>query len=268
MEKTILVTGSTDGIGRLAAELLLEEGQQVILHGRNSAKLEATRRDLLKRFPTGKVESVQADLADFSELRKLINMIKENFRRLDVLMNNAGVFKTASIVTAAGLDVRFMVNNIAPYYLTRQLLEKIPPNGRIVNVASAAQAPVDLKVLAGKRRAEDFEAYAQSKLAMIMWTNFLAQRYRDTARVFVAVNPGSLLGTKMVREGFGMSGKDVGIGGEILVRAALGDEFADANGKYYDNDGKRFAPPHPDALDLEKINAVVKSMEEILSDLH
>ncbi|MCB1800010.1 MAG: oxidoreductase, partial [Gammaproteobacteria bacterium] len=85
--------------------------------------------------------------------------------------------------------------------------------------------------------------------------------------VFVAVNPGSLLATKMVKEGFGMDGNDIRIGSDILIRAALSDEFAEASGLYFDNDKGRFASPHPDALDLQKCKDVVRVIEEVLAEM-
>ena len=82
----------------------------------------------------------------------------------------------------------------------------------------------------------------------------------------IAVNPGSLLASKMVREGFGVAGSDLGIGADILTRAALTDEFSDANGKYFDNDAGRFGPPHADALDPRNCDDVVRAIETILAE--
>ena len=83
----------------------------------------------------------------------------------------------------------------------------------------------------------------------------------------VSVNPGSLLATKMVKEGFGMAGSDMSIGVDILVRAALADEFANASGQYFDNDAGRFASPHPDALDPKTTKAVVLEIERLVRQL-
>jgi NAD(P)-dependent dehydrogenase (short-subunit alcohol dehydrogenase family) len=115
-------------------------------------------------------------------------------------------------------------------------------------------------------------AYAQSKLAVTMWTNHMARVLKSQGNdnngpMVVSVNPGSLLATKMVKEGFGVAGSDIGIGAGILCRAALADEFADAGGQYFDNDAGRFGPPHPDALDAGKNEAVVKTMEALIAKL-
>ena len=97
-----------------------------------------------------------------------------------------------------------------------------------------------------------------------MWSRSMAQSIEDNGTVIIAVNPGSLLGSKIVKEGFGIAGKDIGIGADILVRAALSDEFTDASGQYFDNDKGQFADPHPDALNIEKCEEVVRSIEKLL----
>ena len=98
-----------------------------------------------------------------------------------------------------------------------------------------------------------------------MWSRHLALSFGHKGPVVVAVNPGSMLGSKMVKEGFGVDGGDIRIGADILVRAALSEEFESANGQYYDNDAKRFAEPHPDALDANKSEAVVRAIEGVLA---
>ena len=151
-------------------------------------------------------------------------------------------------VTEDGLYVRFIVNTIAPYLLATRLKDMLGPHGRIINLSSAAQTPVDLDALVGRRPGlADMNAYAQSKQAIKQWTRVLADRWGRTGPFLLSVNPGSLLASKMVREGFGVAGNDIGIGVDILRRAALGDEFAVASGGYVDNDAKRLVMPDLDA---------------------
>ena len=132
-------------------------------------------------------------------------------------------------------------------------------------MSSAAQSQVDPKALAGQEPLSDMEAYAQSKLALTMWSRSLALSLGDDGPVIVAVNPGSLLGTKMVKQGFGVAGSDIHKGADILVRAALAEEFAAASGQYFDNDSGRFGSPHPDALDQKKAEGVVRFVEAVLA---
>ena len=264
MQKTLLITGSTDGIGLETAKRLVSQGHRVLLHGRNARKVEALQAELAELSSAALVESYVADLSRLPEVKALAAAVAQNHTQLDVLINNAGVFRVPDPVTPEGLDLRFVVNTVAPYLLTQELLPLLGASGRVVNLSSAAQAPVDLKALAGGVRLGDGPAYAQSKLALTMWSRDLALALGDRGPVVIAVNPGSMLGTKMVKQAYGVSGADVGIGAEILCRMALSDEAAEASGLYFDNDSGRFASPHPDALDPQKCQQVVQGIEAIL----
>lgn len=268
MQKTILVTGSTDGIGLETARTLVARGHRVLLHGRNPAKLEEVERSLSGIPGDGAVESYVADLSQLAAVDKLARAITERHATLDVLINNAGVFKSANPITENGLDVRFAVNSIAPYMLTQRLLPLLGTTGRVINLSSAAQSPVNVKALAGEVRLnDDFSAYAQSKLALTMWSRSLALSLKEAGPAIIAVNPGSLLGTKMVKEGFGTAGKDIRIGADILTRTALDDGFQHASGRYFDNDTGAFASPHADALDPDKTAIVVQAIDKVVAGI-
>ena len=268
MQKTILITGSTDGIGLEAAQALYSQGHHILLHGRNPAKLEAAERTLSELSGDGHFETYLADLSRMADVEALGLAIAETHQQLDVVINNAGIFRTNDTFTDDGLDIRFAVNTFAPHLLTQQLLPLLGPAARVVNLSSAAQSPVDLEALAGRAEIPDqLNAYAQSKLALTMWSRTMADAQKENGLVYVAVNPGSLLATKMVKEGFGMAGKDIRIGADVLVRSVLSDEFAEASGQYFDNDKGRFDSPHPDALDLQKCQEVVRVIEATLTQL-
>ena len=266
MSKTILLTGATDGIGLKAASILASKGHNLILHGRNAEKLKKVVATLASIPSAGDLKHFVADFANLYEVANLVEAIRAQITELDAIINNAGVFRTPHPITEKGLDVRFVVNTIAPYVITKGLLPLLHGTGRVINVSSAAQAPVNLEALSGRIKIQDaFNAYAQSKLALNMWSRHLAM---DDAQgpVIVAVNPGSMLGTKMVREGFGVDGGDVLIGADILTRAALDGEFEKASGAYYDNDSGQFADPHPDGLNPKKTEEVVNAIETLLQD--
>lgn len=264
MTKTILITGATDGIGLATAKILVSQGHRVLLHGRNPQKLEAVEKSLSALSGGGGVEGYVADLSRMADVELLAQAVAENHAHLDVLINNAGVYNASDPVTSDGLDVRFAVNAIAPYLLTQRLLPLLGTSDRVINLSSAAQSPVNLQALAGQVSLSDGVAYAQSKLALTMWSRSLALALKGDGPAIVAVNPGSLLGSKMVKEAFGVAGSDIRIGAEILTRAALSDEFAAASGQYFDNDIRRFASPHPDALDLHKCEELVSVVESVL----
>lgn len=265
MNKTILITGSTDGIGITAAEMLVEMGHRVLLHGRSAEKVGRAKKKMLGIDPSAQVDGFAADLSSLDQVRRLAEEVSGKYRKIDVLINNAGVFVAREAVTEDGLDLRFAVNAIAPYLLTRLLLPIMDGSGRIVNLSSAAQSAVDINALMKAGGMSDNDAYAQSKLALTMWSFHMAKELkRAGGPSVVAVNPKSFLGSKMVKQAYGTEGYDIRIGGDILCRASLSDEFADANGKYYDNDIRRFADPHPDAMDDGKCREVVETIEKIV----
>ena len=263
----ILVTGSTDGIGLEAAKMLVSAGHHVLLHGRNAIKLKDVEEALSALPGAGRVETYVADLSRMADVEALAKAVAEKHSELDVLINNAGVYSAPDPVTQDGLDVRFAVNTFAPYLLTRRLLPLIGSTGRVINLSSAAQSPVDAEALAGRTSLPDAAAYAQSKLAITMWSRGLALSLGKNGPAIIAINPGSMLGSKMVKEAFGVPGGDIRIGAEVLARAALSDEFAAASGEYFDNDSGQFAPPHPDALNANKSQKIVSAIETVLADL-
>lgn len=265
-KKTILITGATDGIGLATARELAALGHTVLLHGRNPAKLADAEAMMTGLAGRGGVETYLADLSRMTEVEALATAVTGRHDRLDVLINNAGVYNTADPVTVDGLDARFAVNTIAPYLLTRRLLPLLGAGSRVINLSSAAQAPVDPDALAGRVKLSDGAAYAQSKLAITMWSRSMAKALGQDGPAVIAVNPGSLLASKMVKEAFGIPGKDIGIGAEILCRAALDDDFAAASAQYFDNDSGQFTPPHGDALDPQKTEDVVHRIEAILTE--
>jgi NAD(P)-dependent dehydrogenase (short-subunit alcohol dehydrogenase family) len=248
------------------ARILVSLGQHVLLHGRNPSKLEEAEKTLSVLPGCGRIESYVADLSLMADVEALAKAVAAKHAELDVLINNAGVYNAPDPVTQDGLDVRFAVNTIAPYLLTQRLLPLFGTSGRVVNLSSAAQSPVDPKAMAGHVSLSDGAAYAQSKLALTMWSRSLALSLEDHGPAIIAVNPGSMLGSKMVKQAFGVTGGDVRIGAEILGRAALADEFADASGQYIDNDTGQFASPHPDALDPRKSQEIVRVIETVLAE--
>jgi NAD(P)-dependent dehydrogenase (short-subunit alcohol dehydrogenase family) len=262
MKKTILITGSTDGIGLLTAKKLAAAGHKVLLHGRSEMKLQSAANEV-----GHDCESYKADLSNIADVQKLADAVKSNHNKIDVLINNAGVFVIPNPITKDGYDARMMVNTIAPYHLTKLLLPLMDENARVVNLSSAAQSTVTSDAFSKSARLTDGDAYAQSKLAITMWSIELASTFGDDAPAFIAVNPGSFLASKMVKDAYGVAGNDLNHGADILIRAALNEEFASASGRYFDNDSGRFANPHRDALVPEKNAQVVSAIENVINEL-
>ncbi len=182
MSKTILITGATDGLGRATAAELVAAGHRVLLHGRSPAKLADLAGTFAESGHEGSIETYQADLSVLTEVTNLAASIAQRHQNLDVLINNAGVLRTGVPTTADGLDVRFVVNSVAPFHLTQSLRPLLGSGSRVVNLSSAAQAPVNLQALAGEVRLDEMEAYAQSKLALTMWTRHVAEERGRGAR--------------------------------------------------------------------------------------
>lgn len=261
MSKTILITGATDGIGFLAAKQFVKAGHQVIIHGRNPQKLKKAQSELVASTASAKVETLCADLSDLKQVSQLADEIKHNFIGLDVLVNNAGVFNVPNPVTADGLDSRFVVNTIAPYWLSVQLFPLFNANARVINLSSAAQAPLNTKALLGEQELDASNAYAQSKLAIASWTHYLSQQDDFNAINWIALNPASLLGSKMVKEAYGIAGKDLNIGANVIYKLACVENLAGKNGAYFDNDAGQFRQPHPEALDKQKNKTLIELMD-------
>jgi NAD(P)-dependent dehydrogenase (short-subunit alcohol dehydrogenase family) len=253
MSKTVFITGSTDGIGLLTAKTLSDQGHKVILHGRSAAKLDAAARDI-----GGTPSTFQADLSSLTETVDLARAVLDKHDHIDVLINNAGVLKAGDPILPNGQDIRFVVNTLAPYVLTQALLPVIPKDGRILNLSSAAQAPVSAEAMKGEIRLDDMGAYAQSKRAITIWSQELAKELPQGPAVF-PVNPGSLLASKMVKEGFGIAGNDLQIGADILCKLALEDSFASETGKYWDNDAGGFAAI-PAGADVQQVMDTIKAL--------
>lgn len=265
MNKTILITGSTDGIGLVTAKSLIQLGHTVIIHGRNESKLAQAKKQLSHIAGNDKVFAYKADLSVFSEVNKLAANIKQNHKKLDVLINNAGVFIVPETLSKDGLDTRFVVNTLAPYLLTKQLILLLGNTGRVINLSSAAQSSVAPTELTQQSALSDSAVYAKSKLALTMWSMQMARALGDNGPVIVAVNPKSFLGSKMVEQAYGVTGDSLEIGADILVKAAISGEFAKASGRYFDNDIGQFASPHQDALNANKTAELTRTIEELLS---
>ena len=264
MKKTILITGSTDGIGKRAAVLLAQAGHTVYLHGRNPQKLQQAILDVEKESGQTGLQGWQADLSDFSAVRRLGATIKQEIKDLDVLINNAGVFKGPA-QNADGLDLRMVVNYLAPIMLTQDLLPllKKSQRGRIINLSSAAQDPMERSVLSGEKTISERQAYGQSKLALTAWSFRLAQQ--EPGLVVIPVNPGSLLNTKMVQEAFGQFWASADKGAQILFDLAVDSKYVSSSGQYFDNDRGSFGPAHPAASDKTTVDTWLQWTADVLA---
>lgn len=263
MKKTILITGSTDGIGKLAATNLAIAGHTLYIHGRNKEKVTHTVQEIAKLANTEKVFGLVADFSNLEEVVLLADQIKKVKLVIDILINNAGVFKTAKPTNDANFDMRIAVNYFAPFVFTHALLPLLKATrSRIINLSSAAQSSVETTVLNGEHHTSEQESYAQSKLALLMWSFYLAANVSEVTTI--AVNPGSLLNTKMVQQAYGQFWSSADKGAHILQELALNVDYQESSGLYFDNDKGSFSRANSDAYDREKIEKLIKNTKEII----
>ena len=264
MKKTILITGSTDGIGKLAAIKLADEGHSILIHGRSQEKLSAVIAEIHEETGNKDVKGFTADFSDLDSVKQMTETIINDIPQIDILINNAGVFKSPASDNKDGLDIRMTVNYLAPYLLTKKLMPLIKKGTepRIINLSSAAQSPVSLEVLTGREKRSESDTYAQSKLALTMWSFDLAETTPDV--MVIAVNPGSLLNTKMAIEAYGQHWSSADKGADILYNLAVSDEYKGVTGKYFDNDSGAFAEAHPDAYNNTAVSRLIEATEKLI----
>ncbi|WP_298497680.1 SDR family NAD(P)-dependent oxidoreductase [uncultured Algibacter sp.] len=265
MSKTIIITGSTDGIGKLTALKLAKEGHTVYVHGRSEAKVNTLIAEIKESSNNQNIKGLVADFSDLDAVSKLAEQIKKEIPKIDILINNAGIFKTKDTLAKNGLDYRIAVNFLAPYVLTNIIIPNLKNTeaSRIINLSSAAQSPVSKAVLFGIEQVSDNSSYAQSKLALTMWSFHLAKQEPNIT--VIAVNPGSLLNTKMANEAYGQHWSPAEKGVNILYDLALSEKYKNDTGKYFDNDKGRFSEAHSDAYSQEKIANLLMHTDSLLT---
>lgn len=253
-EQTILVTGATDGLGRMVASDLAGRGVTVLVHGRDDARGEETMAQIRERHPQARLEWLRADLASLAEVRSLARRVTDGHERLDALLSNAGI-GTADPgdgrrqESADGYELRFAVNYLAGFLLIRELLPLLVRSApaRIVQVASAGQAPIDFDDVMLQRRYSGVQAYCQSKLAQIMFTLDLAEELQGSGITATCLHPGTYMPTKMVL-GAGVDPiTPLEQGARATLRLIADPAMDGVSGQYFD--GERLAAPHPQALD-------------------
>ncbi|MCV3209124.1 SDR family NAD(P)-dependent oxidoreductase [Mesorhizobium sp. YC-39] len=235
-DKTVLITGSTDGVGRVVAEWLGAGGAHVLVHGRDATRGKATVAAI--ETAGGKAELLVADISSLAEVRRLATAVRAKTSRLDILINNAGIGTagTKRQVSADGYELRFAVNYLAGFLLTSELLPLLEASApaRILNVASAGQQAIDFDDVMLTHGYSGVRAYCQSKLAQILFTIDLAQQLKGTGVTVNALHPASYMNTTMVRQAGVTPWSSVETGAEAILNLAVSPDLEGRTGLYFD----------------------------------
>jgi len=248
---TVLVTGSTDGIGRATAMELAGMGARTLVHGRDAGRVASAVQAVRRATGNESVDGLVADFASLAEVRRLADDVIANASRLDVLINNAGVYVRRRELSKDGYELTFAVNHLAPFLLTnllRPLLEESAP-ARVVTVSSIAHysARLDLSNLQSEHGYDGYDAYALSKLCNVLFTTELADRLAGTGVTANSLHPG-IISTKLLTAGFpGSRGTSVAQGAATPVYLAASPDVAQSTGLYFADREPRV--PNPLAQD-------------------
>ncbi len=262
-QEVVLVTGSTSGLGREVARRLAATGAFVIVHGRNRERgLEVV--EAIQNEGVGNARFYAADLGSFDQVRRFGEAILRDYDRLDVLVNNAGFGRAPDerMVSADGLELRFQVNHLSHFLLTRMFLPRLRADApsRIVNVSSGAQQPIDFDDVMIENDFSGGRAYAQSKLAQVMFTIDLAEELAGTDVVVNALHPATYMDTGMVRRAGLTPRATVGEGADAVMQLITSPDMG--SGGYFNR--LRPARANDQAYD-EEARAKLRRLSEELT---
>jgi NAD(P)-dependent dehydrogenase (short-subunit alcohol dehydrogenase family) len=246
--KTVLITGATDGIGKQTAIKLAEMGASVIIHGRSRKRGEEGVKMISEQTNNESVSYVNANLASLEQVKKLASTIKKNHDKLDVLINNAGVFMRGQTFSSDGIETSFAVNHLAHFSLSLQLMPLLrnADQSRIINVSSVAHTrspKIDFTDIQEINSYIDYSAYSLSKHANILFSNELSNKLNGLGIKSNSLHPG-VITTKLLYTGFGISGSPVEEGCKTSVFLASDKSILNVSGKYFVDSKETEASPH------------------------
>lgn len=243
--KICMITGANSGIGKATAIGLTKMGAKIVMVCRNKNKGEKALEDIKKECNDGTVDLIIADLSSQKEIHQLVKDYKEKYQDLHVLINNAGVNLNKRVLSDDGIETTFAVNYLAPFLLSNLLLDVLQTSkpARIVNVASSVQAKsINFENLNGEKHYRQLNAYAQSKLAVILFTYEFARRIEGTGVSINCLHPG-FVRTNMVKNFrpfvkyfyplIGLFMKSPKKGGKTSIYLASSPEVEGMSGKYF-----------------------------------
>ncbi|ANP51766.1 SDR family NAD(P)-dependent oxidoreductase [Streptomyces griseochromogenes] len=267
-QRTTLITGATQGMGRALALDLAPRGGTVLLHGRDRDRLEAVAAEARVIAPDTTIRTYLADLSDLNQVHAMADRIRAAEPHLDGLINNAvaggGAEPLKRELSRQGHELRFAVNHLAPYALTRGLLPLLTAStpARVINVASIGQEAIDFGDVMLERGYEGLRAYCRSKVAMIMATFELAAELQGSGVTVNALHPAHLMDTNGVRT-YGLTpvtSTDEGV--RPTVRLLLDPELGTTTGRYFDQ--FRDVRAHEQVYDAEACERLMKLTHSLI----
>lgn len=239
--KTIMITGSTSGLGDYTARELAKYGATLLLHGRNIDKLNKLAESIKNTTGNPNIHLYRGDFSSLQSVESMADELLANESKLHVLINNAGIGGGSTglrEVSQDGFELRFAVNYLASFHLTRKLLPLLKQSApaRIVNVASAGQSPLNFTDVMLEKKYDPWQAYAQSKLAMVMMTFDFAEELKKSGVSVTTLHPATYMDTFMVRESHINPINTVKSGADPTIRLAVSDQLEGITGKYFNQE--------------------------------
>ena len=255
-DKIVLITGATDGIGKATALQLAAMGATIIVHGRNTERCQRACDDLRAATGNANIDYVVADLSSQRQIRQMAADFAVRYRRLDILINNAGVIVPQRQLTEDGIEMTFAVNYLAPFLLTHLLLDVLKRSvpARIINVASTVHydGKIDFKDVQNERKYNSVAAYKNAKLAEVLFTFDLAERLKGTGVTVTALHPG-VVATKLLDAGWGWTnGWTPEQGAALSVYLATAPEVETITGAYFESRAAGGASPKAQDVKLRR----------------
>jgi NAD(P)-dependent dehydrogenase (short-subunit alcohol dehydrogenase family) len=239
-EKTVLITGATDGLGKAVAHYAATAGATLLLHGRNREKGEKLLSEIIASSGNKNIFYYNADFSSLADVKRLSEEVLSRHAALHVLINNAAIGggpkgSPTRDLSNDGVELRFAVNYLSHFLLTQNLLPLLQKSApaRIINVSSIGQAPLDFDDINLEKCYNSFDAYAKSKLAQIIFGFELAERLKDSGVTVNSLHPASLMDTNMVHDFFGRVSSPVQEGLDVVTYVAFSDQTKEVTGAYF-----------------------------------
>jgi len=236
-----MITGSTSGLGDYMARELAKYGATLLLHGRNIDKLNKLTESIKKTTGNTNVRLYRGDFSSLQSIESMADKLLAHESKLHVLINNAGIGVGSTglrEISQDGFELRFAVNYLASFYLTRKLLPILKQStpARIVNVASAGQSPLDFTDVMLEKKYDPWQAYTQSKLAMVMMTFDFAEELKNLGITVTSLHPATYMDTFMVHEAHINPINTVKASADPTIRLAVSDQLEGNTGKYFNQE--------------------------------